>query len=387
MSQEPIDLRSDYKRLVDEGYTIKITSGYILIEDIPYVNSGRQCKIGTLVCPITMGGEYWVKPETHVIFFKGEYPCNYDGSKITSIEHESRDQDLGNSIVINHSFSNKPNGGFLNYYDKIKNYINIIFSPVHILDSNLVPTLRKPFECDESDTYKYYDTNTTKGNLGTIVNQLESLKIGIVGLGGTGSYLLDFIAKTPVKEIHLFDHDKFYSHNAFRAPGAPSIDILNEQPSKVDYFSSIYSNMRRNIVKNEIKVSSENIECLYDLSFIFLCVDSGLDKKIIIEKLIEREIPFIDTGIGINICNASLMGSVRVTTLIPKVNDNWENHINFVNSENDLYETNIQISEINCLAAVLAIIKWKKYYGIYTDLNHQDFSVYDISMNEIVNES
>ena len=25
--------------------------------------------------------------------------------------------------------------------------------------------------------------------------------IGIVGLGGTGSYVLDFIAKTPVKEI------------------------------------------------------------------------------------------------------------------------------------------------------------------------------------------
>lgn len=387
MSQEPIDLRLDINKLVDEGYTLKITSGYILIKDIPYINSSCQCKIGTLVCPISASGDFWVRPETHVIYFMGEYPCNADGTEIASIKHESRNQDFGNAIVINHSFSNKPGDGFLNYYDKIKNYINIIFSPVHVLDNQLIPNLKKPFECDESDTYKYYDTNTSKGNIGAIVNKLVSLKIGIVGLGGTGSYLLDFVAKTPVKEIHLFDHDTFYSHNAFRAPGAPSVNTLNSQPSKVEYFLSIYSNMRRNIIIHKICVGPENIECLFDLSFVFLCIDSGFEKKHIVEKLIENEIPFIDTGIGVNICDSSLMGSARVSAIIPKGGDNWRRHINFDNNDNDLYESNIQISEINCLAAVLAIIKWKKYYGVYTDLNNQDFSVFDSSMGEIVNES
>jgi hypothetical protein len=41
------------------------------------------------------------------------------------------------------------------------------------------------------------------------MKKLELGKIAIIGLGGTGSYVLDLAAKTPVKEIHLFDGDKF----------------------------------------------------------------------------------------------------------------------------------------------------------------------------------
>ena len=53
-----------------------------------------------------------------------------------------------------------------------------------------------------------------------------------MGLGGTGSYVLDLVAKTPVWEIHLFDGDAFLQHNAFRSPGAPSLDELEAQPPK-----------------------------------------------------------------------------------------------------------------------------------------------------------
>jgi hypothetical protein len=37
------------------------------------------------------------------------------------------------------------------------------------------------------------------------------------GLGGTGSYILDLVSKTPVNEILLFDSDDFLQHNAFRS--------------------------------------------------------------------------------------------------------------------------------------------------------------------------
>ena len=68
-------------------------------------------------------------------------------------------------------------------------------------------------------------------------------RVAIVGLGGTGSYVLDFVAKTPVQEIHLFDGDEFLTHNAFRAPGAASLEALRRKPKKVDYLAAIYSNM------------------------------------------------------------------------------------------------------------------------------------------------
>ena len=70
--------------------------------------------------------------------------------------------------------------------------------------------------------FLYEDTASSRADIVTINSKLKSLRIGIVGLGGTGSYVLDFVAKTPVKEIHLFDGDTFDQHNAFRAPGAAS---------------------------------------------------------------------------------------------------------------------------------------------------------------------
>ena len=52
------------------------------------------------------------------------------------------------------------------------------------------------------------------------MRRLAGDRIGIVGLGGTGSYILDYVSKTRVVEIHLFDGDGYQQHNAFRAPGA-----------------------------------------------------------------------------------------------------------------------------------------------------------------------
>jgi tRNA A37 threonylcarbamoyladenosine dehydratase len=68
-----------------------------------------------------------------------------------------------------------------------------------------------------------------------ISDKLKIPKVAIVGLSGTGVYVLDLVAKTPVQEIHLFDGDLFHSHNAFRSPGAASLDELRQAPKKVTY--------------------------------------------------------------------------------------------------------------------------------------------------------
>ena len=62
--------------------------------------------------------------------------------------------------------------------------------------------------------------------IGALTELLIKDKVAIIGLGGTGSYILDLIAKTPVAEIRIFDADEFLQHNAFRAPSAASLDDL-----------------------------------------------------------------------------------------------------------------------------------------------------------------
>ena len=80
--------------------------------------------------------------------------------------------------------------------------------------------------------FRYMDTASGRAGIGAISEQLATGPVAIVGLGGTGSYILDLVAKTPVREIHLFDGDRFGQHNAFRSPGAPHIDTLRQTPPK-----------------------------------------------------------------------------------------------------------------------------------------------------------
>jgi hypothetical protein len=41
-----------------------------------------------------------------------------------------------------------------------------------------------------------------------------------------------------------------------------------------------------------------NVEELRGMDFVFLCVDKGSAKKIIVEKLAEFNVPFVDVGLA-----------------------------------------------------------------------------------------
>lgn len=110
-------------------------------------------------------------------------------------------------------------------------------------------------------------------------------RVAIIGGGGTGGYIREFVGKTPVREIRLFDSDEFLTHNAFRAPGAPSLEELREAPNKVEYLKRIYSRMHRNIVPHDVELGADNLHLLDGVTFAFLSLDAGDAKRSIVEKL------------------------------------------------------------------------------------------------------
>ena len=57
--------------------------------------------------------------------------------------------------------------------------------------------------------------------------------------------------------------------------------------------------MRRNIVPHPYLVDESNIAELNSMDFVFLCVDKGEPRKLLVDYLIEKKIPFIDVGIGL----------------------------------------------------------------------------------------
>ncbi len=387
MSQDLIDRSADLKKLRDEGLQVEVREGLLLVYGVPYVNSQGSIKYGMLVSELTLAGNKSTKPETHVIYFAGEYPCNKNGSPIVQIQHESGQKTLKEGVVVDHSFSNKPPNGYSDYYEKVTRYIEIIAAPAKSLDNTVSEKSFKPIEMQEEESvFNYVDTNSSRAGILDIASKLKAQKVAIIGLGGTGSYVLDLIAKTPVDEIHLFDGDLFLSHNAFRSPGAPSLEILNEKKNKAQYFKDIYSAMRRRIFVHEEFIAEQNVDKLAGMTFVFICIDKGGVKQAIVTKLIELGTPFIDVGMGIYEVDGSLLGIIRTTTSTKDARNHIVKRIPFAEPSDGEYSTNIQIAELNALNATLAVIKWKKLCGFYQDLNKEYNSTYTINTGQLIHE-
>jgi len=380
-----IDLNPDLKRLWDEGYDLEVTpEGYLLVKNVPYVNEQKEVKKdGVLVTLLSLNNDSTVKPANHEAFFAGGKPCYSSGIPIHVIIGSGKQ--LTTTLIGLHHLSAKDD--YNDYYEKVTRYISIITNQAKAIDDTVSAQTYMFFEQDPEveSVFNYIDTNSSRAEISPITQKLAGLKIGIIGLGGTGSYILDFVAKTPVQEIHLFDSDNFLQHNAFRAPGAIKRERFNEHLKKVNYFSEIYSAMHRNIVPHPYNVSSENTNELQNLNFVFISMDSGPQKNDIITFLESNKIPFIDCGLGMENIDNSLKSQLRITSSSDFKNDHVRKYVSFAKPEDDLYDKNIQIADLNCLNALMAIIKWKKIYGFYHDLDKEHHCTYVSFTNEFTN--
>lgn len=391
MSHRLISRSPDLQKLLEDGYEIEIVGGrYLRISSVPYVNSKKEIALGALVSELTLAGEVTTRPSDHVVRFAGEHPCGPDGAELTKIKHQSQREILDRNLVVDHSFSSKPIGGYEDYYHKMTTYIAIISGPAESLDPAVSARTRRVVASDEEDSvFHYSDTASSRAGISMVTRKLDLGKLAIVGLGGTGAYILDQVAKTPVKEIHLFDGDRFLQHNAFRSPGAPSIDELRSIPFKVIYLKDLYSKMHRNIVAHDYYIDESTIDQLREMNFVFLSLDKGRAKRLVVDSLETFGIPFVDVGMGIQLTDDALGGVLRITTSTTRMREHVraKQRIPFSDGDrNDDYARNIQIADLNALNAALAVVKWKKLFGFYRDLEDEHFSTYTLDGNMLINE-
>lgn len=388
MSRLPIDRNADLTRLADEGYALEVDpESVLLVKQVPYVTPAREVKRGTILGRLKTAGSIddIVSFHDHTVFFAGEMPCDDQGRPLTKVVIGSQHTQLTPRLSYDHYFSSKPGpDGYPSMYDQVRQYVTILESYAQRLEPGVTakvgprPTTVDP-EFEESPLV-YADTASLRAGIVMVSAKFRRRQIGIVGLGGTGSYVLDQVAKTPVAEIHVYDDDVFFSHNAFRAPGAATLDELREMPQKVDYWQRRYSAMHRGVVAHPYRVTAENAGELASYDFVFLCMDSGPDKLAIVTTLEERGVAFIDCGIGVQEVDGALRGTIRVTASTPTKRDHVRRRVSFAppRADND-YERNIQVADLNALNGVLAVIKWKKLCGFYHDFVHEHDSTYAVN--------
>ena len=386
MSHPLISRSSDLQRLEDEGYEIEVRGGYLLLKGVPYVAENLAIRYGTLVSTLDVAGDATRQPDAHTIWWIGAMPHGEAGQELRL--KAGGQEALGYGLEADFMFSRKPiSGRYHDYYHKMTTYEGFISRHARGIDENVTARTFTVVEPQDDDSpFNYVDAASHRARIVSAAERLATGPVAIVGLGGTGSYILDLVAKTPVKEIHLYDGDRLGQHNAFRSPGAPSIETLREAPEKSEYFRDVYSAMHRRMFAHG-RVDESNIASLGAMAFVFVAIDSGSSRKLITDKLTEFGVPFIDVGMGIELRDSSLFGVLRVTLSSGGSQGQMNSRLPVQDRDAaDLYSTNVQVADLNAMNAVLAVIKWKKFLGFYADRGHEHSIYYQIPYNSLANE-
>lgn len=365
MSHQLVEHSPDLQQLLAEGYSLSVSGNHLVISHVPFVSEDKEVVYGSLISDgLNVQGNQTAKPNSHVVV-STHIPRNDRGEKLTYlVMAESKESIEG--LATTCRMSNLANGKEPDtYHENFKHYIDLIVPHAQRIDPSVTARVFNPEDSSTDNIFSYIDTNTSRARINSYTARLASQKIAIVGLGGTGSYILDLVAKTPVRAIHLYDDDVFSNHNAFRSPGAASLTDLNTAPTKAAYHAAQYSKMHLGIQAHPVRIEAGNVGELASYDYVFLCVDNTETRLLIARTLAEQNIPFVDTGISIQAGTLGLTGATRVTCVYPGNATGALLKLPTSTETDDLYKSNIQVAEINMLNATHAVIAWKQWSQFY----------------------
>jgi hypothetical protein len=179
----------DIRRLLEKGYALRFDSGYLVVRYIPYLDANKALQVGAIVTKLVFIDKMRVQQQDHQVFFAGSAPHGLDGQPVP------------------------------NLFAKIEHYLNLVGGPAMSLHGFNPFTFRVDHDVVADSVFKFQDTMTSRAEIGDLAAVFKNEVIAIIGLGGTGCFVLDFTVKTPVQEIRGFDGDFYYVHNAYRSPG------------------------------------------------------------------------------------------------------------------------------------------------------------------------
>ena len=376
MFHQLVSHNGDLGRLVDKGYAVGFDSGYLVVRDIPYLGPDLALRMGAIVTVLKFIDKLRVEQVDHQVYFAGEAPHGLDGRQIPNLGGGQATVQLSDGcadVVVQRSFSNKPTktGRFTDFFEKIESYVAIISGPAIERHGATPYTFRVQRDVVQDSVFKFHDTLTTRAEIGDLSIKFRNDIVAVIGLGGTGAYVLDLVVKTPVREIRAFDLDAFHVHNAFRSPGRLEESELGR--SKADVYRDRYDSFRHGLTIEPLFLDASSADRLENVTFAFVCVDKGPSRAVIFEQLLARQIPFIDVGMGLRRKEGALNGMIRTTYYSAEAGRRTRDMglAELSEAPDDEYRKNIQIAELNALNACLAVIRYKQIRGFY----HEDSSL------------
>ncbi len=393
MFRKLVSHSEDLHRLVEKGYAVAFDGPHLIVRDVPYLDAVGALHWAALVSKLVFIDEVRVVQDDHQIYFSGTVPHNMDGMPVQNLAGGPHTFPLSKNsedVVVQRSFSNKPRttGKFDSFFDKIESYVALIAGPA-MSRHNVSPYTFRIVETEqEPSVFKFQDTLTSRAEITELSRRFANDVVAIIGLGGTGSYVLDYVVKTPVKEVRAFDLDPFHVHNAFRSPGRLVASELGK--SKAEVYADRYENFRHGLALHPKMLDTTSAGDLDGVTFAFVCVDKGSARAEVFKMLIERGVPFIDVGMGPSLSKQGPIKGMLRTTYYPPGKATAilaSGHAEIQDAPEDVYRTNIQIVELNALNASVAVIRFKQLRGFYVDDVRGNNFLFDIRDLKIASDA
>jgi len=129
--------------------------------------------------------------------------------------------------------------------------------------------------------------------------KLQSLRVAVVGLGGTGSPTATILARSGVGELILIDGDNLEKSNMNRVRGYRSDDIGKKKALSLSaYIDSLGLNVKLCAIPNYLNESEEALDALSTADIVFGCTDDVGGRDILNQAVYYYTQVLIDSGIA-----------------------------------------------------------------------------------------
>ncbi|MBY5904743.1 ThiF family adenylyltransferase [Rhizobium leguminosarum] len=359
-----------FLRDLDEtGYLIDFVGGYLVIYGLPYLDGQGGLHYGDWVSPLDLEGAVIGPPSNHQAWWRGVRPYDQQGRAlrlgggdgVVTVTPELITTSSFSYKLIDEQGAMRP---YQSFEEKVRTYIDTITTPAINAYPNATPLRAIAVKAAvQGSPLRFPDTMSARYHLNDLSALLRGKKVAIVGLGGTGAFILDSVVRTHLAQIALFDDDKVHLHTIFRWPGfiPGAIGKL-----KVEALATQYDYWHAGIVSVAERITADNVTRLGEFDFVFVSVDEGPARLLIVDWLSENDIPFVDCGMGLNRSTVGLSGFVRITGIDREAFDNNRGTVRLPveNAKADEYRKQAQIPELNALNANMAVIRFKQHFGL-----------------------
>ena len=264
---------------------------------------------------------------------------------------------------------------------------------------NIIPTKNQPSDFEGSR--EMHDRQILAfGERGQ--KQIQSTRVAVVGLGGTGSLTFQQLVHLGVAELIIIDDDIVEENNRSRMVGSRPDDSMKRRP-KVEVMERLGYEINPLVRIKIIKDSVNNISAalaLRDADVIFCCTDN-LSSRLILNRFASQYIiPVIDMGIDIQAKEEGKIRTAggRITVLLPDVpclscmgllnpqalaaENSEQGYVSGVNIQNP------SVISLNGVVASLGVTEFLNLLtGFERRRRSSTYQVYDILKGEIWRES